>query len=677
VKFIADASKIALRSLGGFLKVAMVMLISLPGLAVSIGRKCWVPGWGALIILLTFTFSKTAISHATDCTFHDVTVPDGGMITAYKEAFVPFGTSCQSQQRTCTNGHWDGGYYFPSCESVPFVNSMDRTPVKRSDVLMTVRLKKHYNYKDWKTPFTEFGATRMVWTYAGWDLLQDPWLRDREIPVQCALEYWVPSTATISATLRDEMSCLKKTITGEPDGFATHPTYSLRIPDVNTTAWRDYILGKSKELIFLGARSFVQDVPGIMAVTRNTRSFINDGCHSTESEIKFEAYKTENPSASYADFMKYSVSEYHDWLHKELILYAKSLDPDTTIRFSANTSARVSAHLVEDQWFFPYFDNLAAEVFGDQTDNKPGPTVDEMLRFLDAKDSELEPTLLTLRANTDPNRHDVMPLIPYLRRAAMSTYALGMVPFLPWGSIPLTEDSLNYYYGNLEDYSDIYHFVQSKKSSFDNFSPALTSDVIKPGNLDNIANTLHVSTSGFLVVSRKHVGALPPVINQSIHIVNWTGTSSPLELRISKTAYQRRPNFIWKLGDSQPTRIEAESDGSNYKYSLGEIPEWAIIYYVYIDATSPEVTLTTPTAGTIYTTPQSVPVKATATDEVEVAKVWLSAKQRGGLHRHGVALRIQLAHHRGEQPRPPSGHIRGKRRPLTPWGIVPPQCRCR
>jgi hypothetical protein len=48
----------------------------------------------------------------------------------------------------------------------------------------------------------------------------------------------------------------------------------------------------------------------------------------------------------------------------------------------------------------------------------------------------------------------------------------------------------------------------------------------------------------------------------------------------------------------------------------------AVPVTVNIDITPPAVALTTPTAGTTYTTPQSVPVKATATDEVEVAKVW-------------------------------------------------------
>lgn len=48
----------------------------------------------------------------------------------------------------------------------------------------------------------------------------------------------------------------------------------------------------------------------------------------------------------------------------------------------------------------------------------------------------------------------------------------------------------------------------------------------------------------------------------------------------------------------------------------------AVPVTVNIDIVPPAVALTTPTAGTTYTTPQTVPVKATATDAVGVTKVW-------------------------------------------------------
>jgi hypothetical protein len=43
---------------------------------------------------------------------------------------------------------------------------------------------------------------------------------------------------------------------------------------------------------------------------------------------------------------------------------------------------------------------------------------------------------------------------------------------------------------------------------------------------------------------------------------------------------------------------------------------------VNIDVTNPTVAMTAPVAGTIYTTPQSVPITANATDNVAVTKVW-------------------------------------------------------
>jgi chitodextrinase len=43
---------------------------------------------------------------------------------------------------------------------------------------------------------------------------------------------------------------------------------------------------------------------------------------------------------------------------------------------------------------------------------------------------------------------------------------------------------------------------------------------------------------------------------------------------------------------------------------------------VNIDVTNPTVAMTAPVAGTIYTTPQAVPITATASDNVAVSKVW-------------------------------------------------------
>ncbi|MCX6804030.1 MAG: hypothetical protein NTY48_05700 [Candidatus Diapherotrites archaeon] len=66
------------------------------------------------------TASCTAThSSAMDCTQSGVTVPHGSSATFYLTASVPFGSSCQSESRTCTNGTLSGSYAEVSCSILP------------------------------------------------------------------------------------------------------------------------------------------------------------------------------------------------------------------------------------------------------------------------------------------------------------------------------------------------------------------------------------------------------------------------------------------------------------------------------------------------------------------------------------------------------------------------------
>ena len=49
------------------------------------------------------------------CTFNGQTVTHGNSVTAYREANVPFGSSCQSQTRTCNDGNLTGTFAYSSC----------------------------------------------------------------------------------------------------------------------------------------------------------------------------------------------------------------------------------------------------------------------------------------------------------------------------------------------------------------------------------------------------------------------------------------------------------------------------------------------------------------------------------------------------------------------------------
>ena len=59
---------------------------------------------------------------AGSCTFNGQTVLSGASVTAYLASNVPYGTTCSSQSRTCANGSLSGTYTYASCTVAPPVN---------------------------------------------------------------------------------------------------------------------------------------------------------------------------------------------------------------------------------------------------------------------------------------------------------------------------------------------------------------------------------------------------------------------------------------------------------------------------------------------------------------------------------------------------------------------------
>ncbi len=55
------------------------------------------------------------VAPPASCTFSGNTVASGSSVTAYQSVIVPYGYSCLSQTRTCTNGTLSGSYTYPSC----------------------------------------------------------------------------------------------------------------------------------------------------------------------------------------------------------------------------------------------------------------------------------------------------------------------------------------------------------------------------------------------------------------------------------------------------------------------------------------------------------------------------------------------------------------------------------
>ncbi len=53
------------------------------------------------------------------CSFNGETVADGANVTAYQSSSVPYGSTCTSEQRTCTDGALSGSYAYASCSVEP------------------------------------------------------------------------------------------------------------------------------------------------------------------------------------------------------------------------------------------------------------------------------------------------------------------------------------------------------------------------------------------------------------------------------------------------------------------------------------------------------------------------------------------------------------------------------
>ncbi len=63
----------------------------------------------------SYTFPSCSMGTPASCTFNGQAVASGQTITAFQNSTVPYGQSCVSQVETCTNGVLSGSFTFPSC----------------------------------------------------------------------------------------------------------------------------------------------------------------------------------------------------------------------------------------------------------------------------------------------------------------------------------------------------------------------------------------------------------------------------------------------------------------------------------------------------------------------------------------------------------------------------------
>ena len=63
----------------------------------------------------TYSYSSCSVSSAASCSFNGQVIGHGLSVTAYQSSSVPYGGSCSSENRICTNGTLTGFYDEPNC----------------------------------------------------------------------------------------------------------------------------------------------------------------------------------------------------------------------------------------------------------------------------------------------------------------------------------------------------------------------------------------------------------------------------------------------------------------------------------------------------------------------------------------------------------------------------------
>jgi hypothetical protein len=64
-------------------------------------------------------FSACTVAPGATCSFNGQTLQTGGTVTAYQYMNVPYGSTCASETRTCTNGTLSGSFTFGTCSVAP------------------------------------------------------------------------------------------------------------------------------------------------------------------------------------------------------------------------------------------------------------------------------------------------------------------------------------------------------------------------------------------------------------------------------------------------------------------------------------------------------------------------------------------------------------------------------
>nr|HMN69704.1 hypothetical protein [Bdellovibrionales bacterium] len=94
-------------------------VVAFPDSAVSFGMQCTGETRTCADGVLSGSarYESCVVDQPAGCLFNNQTYPHGAIVKAYQSSTVPFGQSCVAQDRVCTNGSLSGSYAFGACEA--------------------------------------------------------------------------------------------------------------------------------------------------------------------------------------------------------------------------------------------------------------------------------------------------------------------------------------------------------------------------------------------------------------------------------------------------------------------------------------------------------------------------------------------------------------------------------
>ena len=98
-------------------RLAAVPVTAYESDSISFGSSCQAELRSCTNGTLSGSYNNAAcsVASAASCTFNGQTIAHGTSINAYESSSVAFGSSCKSQSRTCSNGTLSGSYNNSTC----------------------------------------------------------------------------------------------------------------------------------------------------------------------------------------------------------------------------------------------------------------------------------------------------------------------------------------------------------------------------------------------------------------------------------------------------------------------------------------------------------------------------------------------------------------------------------